>query len=61
MDSSMTTKPILNQIIDELAKELSKSMRQTLVSSLTTLLKADDIKKEDIINLLKEEGKDEGP
>jgi len=57
----MTTKPILNQIIDELAKELSKSMRQALVSSLTTQLKADDIKKEDIINLLKEEGKDEDP
>ena len=57
----MTTKPISNQIIDELAKELSKSMRQPLVSSLTILLKADDIKKEDIINLLKEEGKDEDP
>lgn len=60
LDSSMTTKSISNQIIDGLAKELSKSMSQTLVSSLTTLLKSDNIKKEDIVNLLQEEETNEG-
>ena len=59
----MTTKSIAKQIIDDFIEKLSKntSLEEPLLNSLRELLDSEKIKKQDIVNLLKEKDKDGNP
>jgi len=59
----MTTRSVSQQIIDEFIAELSKNktLEQPKLDSLKSLLSSGKFKKEDIVNLLREEEQNENP